>query len=208
MTAQRWPTRAEDAGAPAPPDPSAPGPGLGDNAGGLEQLWAGWRHGYVASATEAERRGDEDSCVFCRIASEGEPDPRNGIVWRGAKTFVVLNAFPYASGHVLVLPVRHVEGLGDLDGAESAELWEAVRRSARVIQKAYRPDGMNIGANLGRAAGAGIPKHLHLHVVPRWSGDTNFMTSVGGIRVLPEYLADAWEKLHAAWPKDAEAEAG
>ncbi len=180
----------------------------------LEQLWAGWRHEYVTTATEAERResnaagdgapvdgvvGGED-CVFCRIVASGPPSADNGVVWRGERTYAVLNAYPYASGHLLVLPLRHLADLSDLDPAESDELWATGRAAVAALTAAYGPDGINLGANLGRAAGAGIPRHLHLHVVPRWSGDTNFMTSVAGARVMPEPLTVAWEKLHAAWP--------
>ena len=167
---------------------------------GLEHLWAGWRNVYVSGAVEAERDGGGEECVFCRLAESGDPAPDNGVVWRGARTFAVLNAYPYASGHLLVMPLRHVGDLDELDGEEPAELWAAVRAAVRAVTAAYAPDGLNIGANLGRAAGAGLPDHLHFHVVPRWAGDTNFMTSIAGVRVLPEPLVDAWEKLHPAWP--------
>lgn len=166
----------------------------------LEQLWAGWRREYVVAATEADRAGGADDCVFCRIAASGPPSRDNGVVWRGELTLAVLNLYPYASGHLLVLPVRHLEGLDELNPAESDELWATTRAAADALGAAYRPDGLNLGANLGRAAGAGIPQHLHLHAVPRWAGDTNFMTSIGDTRVLPESLADAWATLHAAWP--------
>ena len=122
------------------------------------------------------------------------------MVWRGQLTFVVLNAYPYASGHVLVLPLRHVGSLGELTEAESAELWSATRRAVATIEAAYDPDGVNMGANLGRAAGAGLPSHVHLHVLPRWAGDTNFMTSVAETRVLPETLGLSWKRLTDAWP--------
>jgi ATP adenylyltransferase len=166
----------------------------------LEQLWAGWRHEYVTAATAAERTGAADECVFCRIAASGEPSSDNGVVWRGEQTLVVLNLYPYASGHLLVLPQRHLGDLSELTETESVELWGATRAALAALQRAYEPDGTNIGANLGRAAGAGIPQHLHLHALPRWSGDTNFMTTVAGIRVMPEPLTVVWEKLHAAWP--------
>lgn len=168
----------------------------------FEQLWAGWRHEYVTSATNAERSGDDGGCVFCRIAASGPPSAENLVVWRGELSVVVMNAYPYASGHVLVMPVRHEGSLAGLSDAEAADLWKVVRRAAAVIDVAYDPDGSNIGANLGRAAGAGIPEHLHLHVVPRWSGDTNFMTSVAGVRVMPESLTVGWDRLHSAWPGD------
>jgi ATP adenylyltransferase len=121
------------------------------------------------------------------------------MVWRGTSTFVVLNAYPYASGHLLVLPLRHVGGLGELTELEVTEVWTATRRAVAAIEAAYDPDGLNLGANLGRASGAGIPAHVHLHVLPRWSGDTNFMTSIAGTRVMPETLPVVWEKLTQAW---------
>jgi len=170
---------------------------------GLQQLWAGWRHPYVTDATDAERDkagGPGVDCVFCRIAASGPPSADNGVVWRGETCFCVLNAYPYASGHLLVLPLRHVERLDELTPAESAELWAATQDAVTAITAAYRPDGLNVGANLGRAAGAGIPQHVHLHVLPRWSGDTNFMTAVAGVRVMPQSLADSWAQLEPAWP--------
>jgi ATP adenylyltransferase len=170
----------------------------------LDNLWAGWRHEYIQGATERERAEGQDndatSCVFCRIAESGPPAIDNLVVWRGEWSFVVLNAYPYASGHVLVLPLRHVGGLGELTALESAEVWASSQNAVTAIGDAYNPDGLNLGANLGRAAGAGIPSHVHLHVLPRWSGDTNFMTSIAGTRVMPETLQVAWQKLTAAWP--------
>ena len=167
----------------------------------LQHLWAGWRHEYVTSATDAERDGGSGDCVFCRIAGSGEPSPGNGVVWRGRRSLAVLNLYPYTSGHLLVLPVRHVAGLGALEGEEAAELWEATRAAVAALEGAYGPDGINVGANLGRAAGAGIPQHLHLHALPRWSGDTNFMTSVAGTRVHSQDLDEAWRTLSASWPR-------
>jgi ATP adenylyltransferase len=169
----------------------------------LEHLWAGWRSDYVAEATLAERGEVTEGCVFCRIAESGAPSADNGIVWRGEHCFVVLNAYPYATGHLLVLPLAHKEDVLELSDAESTELWESARHSIGALRRAYGPDGINLGANLGRAAGAGIPKHLHLHVVPRWSGDTNFMTAVGGTRVMPETLVRTWEKVSSAWGQPA-----
>lgn len=167
---------------------------------GLEQLWAGWRNEYVVEVTEKERSGTTHGCVFCAIAMSGPPSADNGIVHIGQHCFAVLNAYPYASGHLLILPIRHVEELDNLTEDESAELWATTRAALSAIGRAYSPEGVNLGANLGRAAGAGIPRHLHMHAVPRWSGDTNFMTAVAGVRVLPEPLSSAWEKLHRAWP--------
>jgi ATP adenylyltransferase len=171
----------------------------------LEHLWAGWRRQYIVEATERERAGvsmhDESECVFCRLAQSGAPSEDNLVVWRGPSTFVVMNAYPYASGHVLVLPLRHVGPMAELTEGESAELWSATEDSVAAIEKAFDPDGLNMGANLGRAAGAGLPGHLHLHVLPRWSGDTNFMTSVAETRVLPETLQLSWKRLTDAWPR-------
>jgi len=168
----------------------------------LEHLWAGWRHDYIVEATERDRAEGvaPDPCVFCRLAASGPPSLENLVVWRGEWSFVVLNAYPYGSGHVLVLPLRHVGTLGELSEPEATEIWAATRQAVSAIEKAYEPDGLNMGANLGRAAGAGIPDHVHLHVLPRWSGDTNFMTSVANTRVMPETLQAAWHKLRAAWP--------
>ena len=170
----------------------------------LEHLWAGWRRPYIVEATARERAGtpshDEADCVFCRLAASGPPSEDNLVVWRGEATFVVMNAYPYASGHVLVLSLRHVGALSDLTSDESAGLWAATEAAVRAIETAYEPDGLNMGANLGRAAGAGLPGHLHLHVLPRWSGDTNFMTAVAETRVLPETLQLSWKRLTDAWP--------
>ena len=105
-----------------------------------------------------------------------------------------------ANGHLLVLPLRHAERFDELTASESIELWTATQDAVAAITASYRPDGLNVGANLGRAAGAGIPQHLHLHVLPRWSGDTNFMTTVAGVRVMPQTLHDSWTQLHPAWP--------
>jgi ATP adenylyltransferase len=176
----------------------------------LEHLWAGWRGEYVTSAGAAASAAadgtppssvdDPKDCVFCRLGASGPPSADNGVVWLGAEAYVVLNAYPYASGHLMVVPRRHVAGLGDLTDDEGFELWVALRTAIDALEAAFGPDGMNLGANLGRAAGAGIPRHVHLHAVPRWYGDTNFMTAVGGTRVLPETLAVTWERLRHAWP--------
>ena len=159
----------------------------------LDRLWAGWRNEYVTSA------GGDGDCVLCRIASSGEDDAATYVVWRGRSTLAVLNAFPYTSGHLMVLPTRHVPGIEDLADDEPAEIWSALAAAVRALKSAYRPDGLNIGANLGRAAGAGVPGHFHLHVLPRWNGDSNFMTAVAETRVLPESLPASWERLRRAW---------
>jgi ATP adenylyltransferase len=168
----------------------------------LEQLWAGWRSEYVASVAPSGVAEEGDGCVLCRIAACGEPKEANGIVWRDDRNLAALNAYPYTSGHLLVMPVRHVSDLAELTTEDSVRLWNAVRAAVTAISTAYNPDGINMGANLGRAAGAGIPRHVHMHVLPRWAGDTNFMTSVAGVRVMPESLPESWCRLHDAWPHE------
>jgi diadenosine tetraphosphate (Ap4A) HIT family hydrolase len=166
----------------------------------LETLWAGWRLDYVAAATTGERTGPGDQCVFCRIGADGPPSEDNCVVWKSDTAMAVLNAYPYASGHLLVMPLRHVADLGELTAPERAAMWGALEDGVSAVTRAYDPDGLNMGANFGRAAGAGIPAHLHFHVLPRWSGDTNFMTSVAGVRVMPEALPASWHRLRDAWP--------
>jgi diadenosine tetraphosphate (Ap4A) HIT family hydrolase len=165
----------------------------------LEHLWAGWRAAYVGSVAN-EEVASSDASVFSRILASGRPDEETHVVWRGAMCFAILNAFPYTSGHLLVMPYREVRELGGLTADEHAELWRATTDAVSALQAAYRPDGVNLGMNLGRIAGAGVPNHLHVHVLPRWDGDTNFMTAVAGVRVMPETLDDAWAKVRAAWP--------
>lgn len=164
----------------------------------LEHLWAGWRGEYVATADDAHQNGDP--CIFCRILESGLPDEETFILWRGELSFAILNAFPYTSGHLMVLPLRHVGDLSELVDEEADDLFRTCRVAVRALQSCYSPGGINLGANLGRAGGAGIPGHLHLHAVPRWNGDTNFMTSVFDTRVLPEALGTTWKKLKESWP--------
>ena len=129
-------------------------------------------------------------------------DEDANIVHRGATCFAILNAFPYGTGHLLVLPYRELANLEDLDPAETAELWSTVTDGVRAVKTAYGPDGVNVGINLGRPAGGSVSEHLHVHVVPRWTGDANFMTAVANTRTLPEPLVDTARKLRAAWPAD------
>jgi ATP adenylyltransferase len=165
----------------------------------LERLWAGWRRPYVESA--ADQTGGEE-CVFCRILASGEPDEETYIVRRDDLSVVILNVYPYTSGHLMVMPVRHVGELEDVSEEEGAAILDGLTCAVRALKQAYHPDGLNLGANLGRPAGAGIPGHFHFHVLPRWSGDTNFLTTVAETRVLPEALAITYQKVRAAWPPD------
>lgn len=164
----------------------------------MDRLWAGWRSSYVAAAGNGAPSGE--GSIFRRIIESDLPDDETHIVWRGETVFAILNAFPYTSGHMLLMPYREVPDLDGLTDAESAELWSSVRSAVTAVQAAYHPQGVNVGLNLGEAAGAGIPSHLHLHVLPRWNADSNFMTAVAETRVLPESLGDSWARLRAAWP--------
>lgn len=161
----------------------------------LERFSAAWRESYVSSVSARDALGADDECVFCRLALE-PVEESTGVLWRSAHSYVALNAFPYGSGHLLVLPVRHVAALGELSDEEYDDFTRAIRSASLALDRAYGADGMNVGMNLGQAAGAGIPRHLHGHVLPRWFGDTNFMTSIGETRVLPESLQSTWRKVH------------
>jgi ATP adenylyltransferase len=157
----------------------------------MDYLWTPWRYRYVADASK------EDRCFFCDAVASGD-DAKSLIVLRGAKNFVILNRFPYTSGHAMVVPYVHA---ADFSGADPATVTEMIRLAQRVqaaLEKTYHPEGYNLGMNLGRAAGAGVAGHLHLHVLPRWAGDSSFITVVAETRVEPEDLATTYEKLRKA----------
>jgi ATP adenylyltransferase len=137
-------------------------------------------------------------CVFC-VAAEMEDGPDNLIIFRAALNYVILNRYPYTSGHIMVVPYVHKARLDELTAATRAEMMEITAQAIRILQNEYAPQGFNVGLNLGAAAGAGIAGHLHQHIVPRWRGDTNFMTSLGSTRVLPESLEDTFQRLKKAW---------
>ncbi len=165
----------------------------------LERLWAGWRSRYVT-----EEAGKGFDCFLCALdALDDDPhliSEQTLVLERTPTTVTVMNLYPYGSGHLLVAPRRHEGKLEALTDDEAGDLMKGQRRAVRAIQAAYSCDGINLGANLGLAAGAGLPAHLHFHALPRWAGDTNFMTSVADTRVLPEELEVGWAKLRAAWP--------
>lgn len=170
---------------------------------GLARLWAGWRSAYIdrLNGDDSDIRSDAvGRSLFERILDSGLPDDEAFVVHRGTATSVVLNAYPYGSGHLLVVPNRAAPDLADLTGEEVTDLWATVTTAVGVLRAVYDPGGVNVGANLGAAAGAGVPDHLHVHVLPRWQGDTNFLTTVAETRVLPEPLADTYRKVRAAWP--------
>ncbi len=155
---------------------------------GMKYLWSPWRMTYI------EKHGKESGCVFCNAQARAD-NAENLIAFRGASCYVILNLFPYTSGHLMVVPFAHQTSLEDLNAQTRAEMMELVTRCMTVLQKLYQPHGFNMGANIGEAAGAGVLGHVHIHIVPRWNGDTNFMTSLGGVRVLPEFLEDTYRRV-------------
>jgi ATP adenylyltransferase len=154
----------------------------------MEHIWSPWRYRYIASPEK------QDSCVFCEIQNEKD-DVRNLVLHRGELVFVILNLFPYTTGHLMVVPYEHTSSFPGLSPAATSEMLELAKKSDVALDHEYHPDGFNIGMNLAKAAGAGIADHLHLHVVPRWVGDANFVSVVGETRVLPEDLATTYERL-------------
>jgi ATP adenylyltransferase len=168
----------------------------------LERIWSGWRSEYVGAVplTVNDGGGDEPAgSVFTRILQSGAPDDQTHIVHRSTHCFVIVNIFPYTSGHLLVVPYREVADLDGLDPAETADLWATVTATTKVLRLVYGPDGLNVGLNLGRPAGGSIPNHLHVHVVPRWTGDSNFMSAIANTQTLPESLAETTAKVRDAW---------
>jgi diadenosine tetraphosphate (Ap4A) HIT family hydrolase len=163
----------------------------------LDRLWAGWRAEYIEGVAGApEPRPVE--CLFCALAALDDEEGR--VLARNEHAFAVMNAYPYTSGHLMVASLRHEATLSGLRREEGAALMALTQDATAAIDVAYRPEGMNVGVNIGRAGGAGIPGHVHVHALPRWNGDTNFMTAVAETRVLPESLRTSYDKLRAAWP--------
>lgn len=157
---------------------------------GIQRLWAPWRYGYIAGGDEIE------GCPFCVLPARGRGhDRENLVLFRGQHCFVIFNAYPYNPGHVMIVPFAHLSDLQMLDEATATELWRLGRRSAAVLTERLGAEGVNLGMNLGRAAGAGIADHLHLHAVPRWVGDTNFVSVVGATRILPRALDEMYDEL-------------
>jgi ATP adenylyltransferase len=157
----------------------------------MDYLWTPWRYHYIAGGMK------DDRCVFC-VAAEARDDPQNLIVFRGRKNFVILNRYPYTSGHVMVVPYAHQATLTTSDPETLTEMTALAKRLEGALESLYHPDGYNLGMNIGRAAGAGIAGHIHLHVLPRWIGDTNFMTTTGETRVQPEELTTTYQRLRSA----------
>ena len=164
----------------------------------MEQLWSPWRLAYITGGASA------GGCVFCRALTD--PGADDLIVHRGTTCFVILNLFPYNNGHLMVIPKRHLASLVEATSEELGELIELTRLSEIALREAYSPHGLNMGINLGKPAGAGVLDHVHMHIVPRWSGDTNFMTVVGETRVLPEELSETAKKMRPIFAKLAQHE--
>ena len=161
----------------------------------LEQLWNGWRATYVTTAGSSAAGDPSQGSVFTRILTSGLDDVETNVVHRGEHVFAILNAYPYATAHTLVVPYREVAALEDLSPTVHTELWATVTDAVRAIKAAYRPEGVNVGLNLGRPVGGSVAQHLHVHVVPRWTGDSNFMTATANTRTLPEALWRPWRQL-------------
>ena len=158
----------------------------------MDRLWTPWRYRYVSTA------GDPgNACIFCAAAVSGD-DRAHYVVLRAEHNFLILNLFPYTSGHLMIAPYRHVATLADADPAALEEMMLLTARAEKALRGLYKPDGLNIGMNLGDAAGAGVPGHIHMHVLPRWTGDANFMTTVAETRVLPETIETTYERVTAA----------
>lgn len=154
----------------------------------MNYLWSPWRMAYI------ENHEKEDGCVFCEAQAQAD-GPANLIAYRGKRAYIILNRYPYTSGHVMVVPFDHQPTLEDLDAETRAEMMELTTRAMTVLRNTYRPQAFNMGANIGEAAGAGVLGHVHIHIVPRWAGDTNFMSTLAHTRVLPESLEDTYRRI-------------
>ena len=159
----------------------------------MKQLWAPWRIKYILSPKP-------DECVFCLPEGESE-DAERLILYRGKHSFVVMNKFPYNNGHVLVCPYRHISNLEDLASEESMEMMDLLQKSAKILREYFNCEGLNIGLNQGKAAGAGIREHLHFHIVPRWNGDSSFIAVMDDMRTMPQYLEETWQGLKPLFEK-------
>jgi len=173
---------------------SSKGDSLLQLPGIMNYLWSPWRMEYILSAKS------EEGCIFCN-GLKLEDGPDNLIIYRGAMAFVILNRFPYTSGHLMVVPYEHQPSLELLKPGSRADVMELAAQAVQVLEMLYAPQGFNLGMNIGIAAGAGISEHVHLHVVPRWAGDTNFMSSVSQTRVLPELLEETYRRVREAWER-------
>lgn len=159
----------------------------------MDHIYSPWRMEYLGKLS------DKRDCAFCLALNQEEDSPENLVLYRGERCFIILNLFPYASGHVMVVPYLHTAKLEDLPSETRAEMMELASGCIEVLKELYHPQGFNLGMNIGAPAGAGIAEHLHMHIVPRWSGDANFVSIVGQTRVLPETLEQTFQRFHTAW---------
>jgi ATP adenylyltransferase len=157
----------------------------------VDVLWSPWRYDYITAGSTAETSG----CVFCDILNRPGSDEEKFILKRARFNFVILNIYPYTSGHLMVVPYAHLDSIDKAEKAATDELMDLVKSAQTAISEAYAPDGINLGMNLGKAAGAGVAGHYHMHILPRWVGDVNFMTAIGQTRTIPETLTTTYEKL-------------
>ena len=160
----------------------------------MDYIFTPWRYAYITNAAKTDGKSGE--CIFCELPKLRDLDAK--IVYRGKHCFIILNSFPYTSGHVMVVPFAHLDELQKLPEAAANEMMALSQKMEGVLRRVYSPDGVNLGMNVGRAAGAGVAGHIHMHVLPRWVGDTNFMTVTGESRVLPEGLEETWSRVKAA----------
>ncbi len=161
----------------------------------MDYIFTPWRYAYISAASKTD--GKSGDCIFCELTKLS--DEASKIVYRGTHCFIILNSFPYTSGHVMVVPFAHLDELQKIPEAAANEMMALSQRTEGLLREIYSPDGINIGMNIGRAAGAGVAGHVHMHILPRWVGDTNFMTTAGESRVLPEALEETYRKLKAAF---------
>lgn len=162
----------------------------------MEHLWTPWRMTYLQGNAPKV-----DGCIFCNAAATPEADLSTYVLHRGRLAFVILNLYPYNNGHLMVVPFAHAESIEDLPFEVLAEMMVLSQMSLGVLRRAYHPHGFNLGINIGNAAGAGVPGHVHLHIVPRWSGDNNFMSTLASTRVIPEMIEETYDRLRILWPK-------
>jgi len=158
----------------------------------MDYLWTPWRYAYVTGADQAT------SCIFCNAPKSKDGDQKTHIVHRGRHCYVILNAYPYTNGHAMIVPYTHVDELQKLPAEAASEMMSLTQRLERVLRSLYRPDGINLGMNIGKAAGAGVAGHIHMHILPRWVADANFVSVIGETRVLPESLGVTWERIRGA----------
>jgi ATP adenylyltransferase len=161
----------------------------------VDRLWTPWRYHYIKGAGADEPQPNAPDCIFCQLRDDTTDDAHNLIVHRAQHNYIVLNRYPYTNGHLLIIPYEHTADLDAVSKPATDEMMDLAKQALSVLRAAYHPEGFNLGMNLGRAAGAGVAGHVHLHVLPRWTGDTNFMSNIGETRVLPEDLETTYKKL-------------